>query len=54
MKVAALGSPRRKWEDNIRTNFKDIGIVKKNWIDSAQDMNYQRARVNAELNLLVS
>ena len=30
-----LGSPRRRWEDNIRINLKEIDINTKNWIDSA-------------------
>ena len=32
-----LGSPRRRWEDNIRIDLKEIGINKRNWVDSAQD-----------------
>ena len=26
---------RRSWEDNIRMNFKVIGVNRKNWINSA-------------------
>ena len=33
-----FGSPRSKWEDNIRMDRKEIGINTRNWIDSAQDM----------------
>ena len=29
-----LGGTRRKWEDNIRMDLKDIGINTKNWVDS--------------------
>jgi hypothetical protein len=36
---------RRRWEDNIRMDLKEIGINKRNWIDSAQNMNYWRALV---------
>ena len=32
-----LGRPRRRWEDNIRINLKEIGINMRNWVDSAQD-----------------
>jgi hypothetical protein len=32
-----LGKCRRRWEDNIRIDFKEIGINTRNWIDSAQD-----------------
>ena len=30
-----LGRPRYRWEDNIRMNPKEIGIIKRNWVDSA-------------------
>ena len=48
-----LGRPRRRWEDNIRMDLKEIGINVGNWVDSAQDRNYWRARVNAAFNLRV-
>ena len=35
-----LGSPRRRWEDNIRIDLEEIGINAGNWVDSAQDRNY--------------
>ena len=49
-----LGRPRRRWEDNIRMDLKEMGINTRNWIDSAQDMDYWRVLVNAALNLRVS
>ena len=49
-----LGRPRRRWEDNIRMDLKDIGIDAGNWVDSAQDRNNWRALVYAALNLRVS
>ena len=48
-----LGRPRRRWEDNIKMDFKEIGINTRNWIDCAQDCNYWRALVNTELDLRV-
>ena len=48
-----FGRPRRKWEDNIRMDLKEIDINTRNWVDSAQDRNYWRALVNAALNLRV-
>ena len=48
-----LGRPRRRWEDNIRTDLEEIGINVGNWVDSAQDRGYWRALVNAALNLRV-
>ena len=43
--------PRRRWEENIRMDLKEIGINKRNWVDLAQDRDYWRALVNAALNL---
>ena len=48
-----LRRSKRIWEDNIRTDLKEIGINKRNWLDSAQDRDYWRAFVNAALNLRV-
>ena len=48
-----LGRSRRRWEDNIRMDFEEIGINAGNWVDSAQDRDYWRALVNAALNLRV-
>ena len=49
----SLGSPRHKWEDNIRMDLKEIGVSARNRIDLAQDGNYWRALVNVALNLRV-
>ena len=49
------GRPRWRWEDNnIQINLKEIGINRKNWVDSVQDSDYWRALVNEALNLQVS
>ena len=48
-----MGRPRRRWEDNIRMDLKEIGRNAGNWIVSAQDRDYWRALVNAALNLRV-
>ena len=48
-----LGRPRRRWEDNIRIDFKEIGINTRNLVDSAQNRIYWRAFVNAALNFRV-
>ena len=48
-----LGRSRRRWEDNIRMDLKEIGINTKNWLDQAQDSDYWRALVNAALELQV-
>ena len=35
-----LGRPRRRCEENIRTNLKEKGINTRNWVDLAQDRDY--------------
>ena len=35
-----LGRPWRRWEDNIRMDLEEIGIIAGNWVDSVQDRNY--------------
>ena len=37
-----LGRPRRKSEDNIRMDLKEIGIHMRNWVDSPQARVYRR------------
>ena len=46
-----LGRRRRRWEDNIRMDRKEMGINTRHWVDSAQDMDYRRALVNVALKL---
>ena len=42
-----LGWRGRKWEDNIRMDFKEIFIYKRNLIDAAPYRDYWRALMNA-------
>ena len=35
-----LGRPRRRWEDSVRTDLKEICISTRNWVDSSQDRDY--------------
>ena len=39
--------------ENIRMDIKEIGINKRNWVDSVQDRDYWRPRANEALNLRV-
>jgi hypothetical protein len=48
-----LGRPRRRWEDNIKLDLREIGIDGANWIRQAQDRVQWRAFVNTVMNLPV-
>jgi hypothetical protein len=48
-----LRRPRRRWEDNIKLDFREIGIDGVNWIQLAQDRVQCRAFVNTAMNLRV-
>jgi hypothetical protein len=46
-----LGRPRRRWVDNIKMDFREVGWDGMDWIDLAQDMDRWRALVNTVMNL---
>ena len=48
-----LGRPRRRWEDNIKTDLEEVGCGGTDWIELAQDRDRWRALVNAAMNLRV-
>jgi hypothetical protein len=48
-----LGRPRRRWEDNIKMDLRDVGWGGMDWINLAQDRDRWRALVNAVMNLRV-
>jgi hypothetical protein len=48
-----LERPRRRWEDNIKIELKEIEIDGMNWIQLAQDRVHWRAFVNTVMNLRV-
>ena len=48
-----LGRPRRRWEDNIRTDLQEVGLGYEDWIGLAQDRERWRALVCAVRNLRV-
>jgi hypothetical protein len=48
-----LGRPRRRWEDNIKLDLREIGIDVSNWIRLAQDRVQWRAFVNTVTKLRV-
>jgi hypothetical protein len=41
-----LGRPRRRWEDNIKMDLREIGFGNVDWIHWAQDRDRWRALVN--------
>jgi hypothetical protein len=45
-----LARPRRRWEDNIRMNFKRSGIGDVNWIRLVLDRNKCQAIVKTVMN----
>jgi hypothetical protein len=48
-----LGRPRRRREDNSKTDLQKVGRGFMDWIGLAQDMDSWRALVSAVMNLLV-
>jgi hypothetical protein len=48
-----LGRPRRRWDDNIKIDLREIGIDGANWIRLDQDRVQWRALVNTVMNLRV-
>jgi hypothetical protein len=48
-----LGRLRRRWEDNIRMDLREIGWGGMDWIDLAQDRDRWRAVANTVMNLRV-
>jgi hypothetical protein len=48
-----LGRPKRRWEDNIEMDLREIGIDGANWIRLAQYRVQWRACVNTVMNLWV-
>ncbi|KAJ4429910.1 hypothetical protein ANN_22114 [Periplaneta americana] len=49
-----LGRPRRRWEDNIKIDLREVGYDGRDWISLAQDRGQWRAYVRAAMNLRVS
>jgi hypothetical protein len=48
-----LGRSRRRWEDNIKLDLREIGVDGTNWIQLAHDRVQWRAFVNTVMNLRV-
>ena len=46
-----LGSPRRRWADNIKTDLQEVGCGYMDWIGLAQDRDRWRTLMSAVMNL---
>jgi hypothetical protein len=49
-----LGRPRRRWEDNIRMDLREMGCGGMDWTDLAQARDQWRALVNTVMYLRIS
>ena len=43
----SLGRPRRRWEDNIKMDLKEVGCDARDWMDLVQDRGQCHAHVRA-------
>jgi len=48
-----LGRPRRRWEDNIRIDLREVGCGRVDWMELARDRDRWCALVSAVMNLQV-
>ena len=52
-KKRPLGRPRRRWVDNSRMEYQEVGCGYMDWIGLAQDKHRWRTLVSAVMNLRV-
>jgi len=52
-RMRPLGRPRRRWEDNIKMDLREVGCGCVDWMELAQDRDTWRALVSAMMNLRV-
>ena len=48
-----LGSPRRRWRDNIKMDLQEVGGGWEDWMELAQDRDRWRALVSTVMNFRV-
>jgi hypothetical protein len=49
-----LGGPRRRWEDNIKMDFQEVGGGLGDWMELAQDRDRWQALVGTVRNFRVT
>jgi hypothetical protein len=49
--IQRIGRPRRRWEDNIKMDLREMGWGRMDWVNVAQDRDQWRALVNTVTNL---
>jgi hypothetical protein len=50
---SSVGRPRRKYEDNIKKHFEEVGVGCADWMELAQDRDRWRALVSKAMNFRV-
>jgi hypothetical protein len=50
---SSLGRPRRRWEDNTKMDFQEVGCGGLDWIQLVQDRDRCLGLVNAVMNIRV-
>ena len=53
MKETTGGGPRRRWEDNIKMDLREMGEGREDWMELAQDRDRWRALVSTVMNFRV-
>jgi hypothetical protein len=48
-----VGTPRHRWEDNIRMDLREVGSGCVDWMELAQDRDRRLALVSVVMNLRV-
>jgi hypothetical protein len=48
-----LGTPRRRWVDNIKTDLQEVGGGREDWMELAQDRDRWRVLVSTARNFRV-
>ena len=51
--ITPLGRPRRRWEDNIKMDLKEVGGGRGDWMKLAQDRDGWRSLVGTVRNFRV-